>query len=71
MVPGEAFAVNCGTTMMPVLSVNSWDTLLMVILLYSIHNIQHHAATSSKYLHAHVALGDYLTMPSRHGLTSV
>ena len=71
MVSGEPFVVNCRTTMMPVLSVNSWDTLLMVILLYSIHNMQYHAVTSSKYLHAHVALNDYLTMSSRHGLTSV
>ena len=31
MVSGEVFAVNFGTTMMPVSSVNSWDTLLMVM----------------------------------------
>ena len=32
MVFGEVFAVTFGTTMMPVLSANSWDTLLMVCL---------------------------------------
>ena len=38
MVSGEVFAVNCGTTMMPVLSVNSWDTLLMVIYYLCTHS---------------------------------
>ena len=47
MVSGEAFAVNCGTTMMPVLSANSWDTLLMVIYVHIVlctHRFKIHAA---------------------------
>ena len=35
MTPGEVFAVTSGTTMMPVLSVYSWDILHMVFYMYS------------------------------------